>query len=111
MALSVYAHELPIGCTQDCTQDTEHIGASSVFVLSEGVFMSGILVKSNAAHQERRLLRLRSVLEMTGLGRSSLYKMVKEQKFPRPVQIGKRTVAWDSTAVAIWIQERINGKL
>lgn len=73
--------------------------------------MSGILVRSNAAHQERRLLRLRSVLEITGLGRSSLYKMVKEQKFPRPVQIGKRTVAWDSTAVAIWIQDRINGKL
>ncbi|UHJ66603.1 AlpA family phage regulatory protein [Melaminivora jejuensis] len=48
---------------------------------------------------------------MTGLGRSSLYKMIKEQKFPRPVQIGARSVAWDSTAVATWMQERISGKL
>lgn len=73
--------------------------------------MSGMLGMSNTMYQERRLLRLRSVLEMTGLGRSSLYKMIKEQKFPRPVQIGARSVAWDSTAVATWMQERISGKL
>lgn len=43
---------------------------------------------------EERFLRLREVLDMTGLSRSSLYAMVSEGKFPEPVAISGRSKAW-----------------
>jgi len=43
------------------------------------------------------LLR-RSVVEIiTGLSRSSIYAQMAEKTFPRPVQIGTRSVAWRSS--------------
>lgn len=41
-----------------------------------------------------RLLRLPAVLEATGLGRSTVYRMVAEQTFPAPVRLAKRAVGW-----------------
>jgi prophage regulatory protein len=40
----------------------------------------------------RRILRLPGVMEKTGLGRSSIYRMVKDGEFPKPVKLGPRLV-------------------
>ncbi len=40
------------------------------------------------------LLRLRHVLAVTGLPRSTLYSYIAENNFPKPVQLGPRAVAW-----------------
>ena len=53
-----------------------------------------------------KLLRLSAVKDFTGLSRSGLYVMVKEGTFPRPVKIGLRAVAWRSSDVSKWIDER-----
>lgn len=55
----------------------------------------------------RKLLRVRDVLECTGLGRSTMYTLIKEGKFPPPTKLSARCVAWDSTAVNQWIEERL----
>ncbi len=41
-----------------------------------------------------RLVRLPMVMRMTGLGRSTIYRMVAARNFPSPVRLGARAVAW-----------------
>jgi prophage regulatory protein len=53
------------------------------------------------------LLRRPDVQQRTGLSRSSLYNLIKEGRFPRPVQISDRSVAWISDDIDRWINTRI----
>ena len=39
-------------------------------------------------------LRMSSVMQMTGLGRSTIYRLMAQQQFPCPVRLGVRAVAW-----------------
>lgn len=52
------------------------------------------------------LLRLRAVMHMTGLSRSSLYRLIADGQFPRPVRLGPRTVAWRRVDVDAWSEAR-----
>lgn len=54
-----------------------------------------------------RLLRLPEVTRIVGLQRSAIYQRIARKEFPEPVDLGPRTVAWPSTAIAAWVQERI----
>lgn len=54
----------------------------------------------------RKLLRVREVLDRTGLRRSTLYRLMAEGKFPRPRQLGMRAVAWVESEVEEWIGAR-----
>jgi prophage regulatory protein len=38
-------------------------------------------------------LRLPAVIKLTGLGRSTIYRMVADKSFPGPVRIASRAVA------------------
>ena len=60
----------------------------------------------SAPGQIAPLLRLRKVLELTGLGRSTVYRMMAEGTFPLPVRIGRRAVAWHSPPVEEWTLSR-----
>jgi prophage regulatory protein len=55
----------------------------------------------------RRFLRLRSVLERTGLTRSTAYQLIKANDFPTPVNIGPRAVGWVEDEIDDWIDHRI----
>jgi prophage regulatory protein len=55
----------------------------------------------------RRLLRLFEVMTMTGLSRSTIYKMVAEQRFPDRVQVGVRAVRWRAADIIAWENERV----
>ncbi|NLZ17122.1 MAG: AlpA family transcriptional regulator [Desulfobulbaceae bacterium] len=57
--------------------------------------------------QKKTLLRRPEVERRTGLSRSSVYALAKEGKFPSPVSLGPRTVAWVAEEVDAWIEERI----
>lgn len=56
----------------------------------------------------RRFLRLPSVLERTGLTRSTTYQMIKANDFPSPVNIGPRAVGWVEDEIDAWIGDRIS---
>jgi prophage regulatory protein len=45
------------------------------------------------------LLRKPDVLKRTGISRSSWDRGVRQGRFPKPVQIGKRSVAWTSSSI------------
>ena len=53
------------------------------------------------------LYRCKSVLEKTGLKRSSLYKLIHLGTFPKPIKITAKAVAWPSNEVEDWIKNRI----
>jgi prophage regulatory protein len=49
------------------------------------------------------LLRKPAVLERTGMTNSTLYYFINEGSFPKPVKLGKRTVAWKKSEIDEWI--------
>jgi prophage regulatory protein len=53
-----------------------------------------------------RLLRLREVIRLTGLSRSSIYRLESQGRFPSRVRLGDRATAWRSEAVDEWIADR-----
>lgn len=50
-----------------------------------------------------RMLRLHQVSEIVSLSRASIYRLIAEGRFPPPVRIGLRAVAWDSAVISAWI--------
>lgn len=54
-----------------------------------------------------RIMRLKEVMDATGLGRSYIYKLIADGVFPKPVPLGARATGWVSDEVEFWILERI----
>lgn len=54
-----------------------------------------------------QIWRLKKVMEMTGLGRSSIYQFIADGHFPKPVPLGGRAVGWVASEVGEWIAARI----
>ena len=52
-----------------------------------------------------RIIRLGTVLDRTGLSRSTLYRKVAEGTFPRQVSISVNGVGWYESAVNRWIAD------
>lgn len=53
-----------------------------------------------------RILRRPEVQSRTGLSRSTIYAMIAEGSFPRPVRLGKRAVGWSDAAISEWLHSR-----
>jgi prophage regulatory protein len=51
-------------------------------------------------------LRLPSVVRRTGLGRSTIYKLIAEHKFPSPVRLSGRAVGWRCSDLDRWSEAR-----
>ncbi len=61
----------------------------------------------NQSPQIDRLIRLRPELENTvGLKRARIYELMRDGRFPLPVRIGDRAIAWKESAIAAWIESR-----
>ena len=54
--------------------------------------------------EERRIIRIDEVSQLTGLARSTIYKKVSEGSFPPPVRLGTRSVGWRLTDIDLWLQ-------
>lgn len=49
-----------------------------------------------------RFLRVRVVLERTGLSKTTLYRKVRAGTFPRQVQLSERCTGWRESAIREW---------
>jgi prophage regulatory protein len=49
-----------------------------------------------------RILRLKTVLDRTGLSRSTLYRKMQNGTFPKNVQISERCAGWRESAINAW---------
>jgi prophage regulatory protein len=50
------------------------------------------------------ILRIKTVLEHTGLGRSPLYRKMHNGTFPKNVQISTRCAGWRESVIAEWLK-------
>lgn len=53
------------------------------------------------------ILRLPSVIDRTGLSRSTLYQRISSGTFPKQVSLGRHAVGWIETEVDLWIADRV----
>jgi prophage regulatory protein len=54
-----------------------------------------------------RILRLKEVCKMVGLGRSFVYRLQTENRFPHSIKIGVRAVGWLEDEVRTWLADKI----
>ncbi|MFM1641210.1 MULTISPECIES: helix-turn-helix transcriptional regulator [Aeromonas] len=57
-----------------------------------------------------RLIRMKEVIQKTGLSKSSIYDLIARDQLPRPVRlspVGGRSVAFVESEIDSWIAERI----
>jgi prophage regulatory protein len=80
---------------------------SREIVESKQVLFQGDKEASSTA-DEVIFLRLPKVKALTGLSKSSLYELIRDNNFPAPIHLGPRTVAWVSSEVRQWAAERIS---
>ena len=55
-----------------------------------------------------RILRLGSVLERTGLSRSTLYRKIEQGSFPKQVRISERCIGWRESDIERWLRNPIH---
>ena len=56
--------------------------------------------------RDRLFARMSTVVRLTGLGRSTIYRLIAEEKFPSQVRIGARAVGWRWTDLEQWSAAR-----
>ena len=64
------------------------------------------LVRSPALRRPReRIIRVREVLHRVGVHRGTVYKWIKEGRFPRQVQLGANSAGWYESEIDAWIAD------
>jgi len=53
-----------------------------------------------------KFLRIRQVMQLTGLSRMTIYRLELAGEFPKRRQLSKNSVAWLDTDIAQWAESR-----
>lgn len=54
------------------------------------------------------ILRLPEVKKRTGLARSTIYLRLTQGIFPKPINLGPRSVGWVEQDIENWLTQKIN---
>ena len=54
----------------------------------------------------RKALRIKSVIERTGVSKTHLYRLINANKFPRPVKVSEGVSVWDSELIDQWLSSK-----
>lgn len=65
-----------------------------------------VTIRNDRDDSSSLLLRLPAVMTLTGLGRSTIYRLVAEKRFPCPVRIASRAIAWRRSDLNVWTESR-----
>lgn len=57
-----------------------------------------------------RFIKLKEVMNCTGLGRSTIYKYMANNQFPKTVSLGGRAVAWVESEVHDWMLKKLEAR-
>jgi len=61
---------------------------------------------STAENRQVAILRMPMVRKRTGLGRSTIYRLMGMRLFPLAIQLGPRAVGWRDTDIDQWLEHR-----
>ena len=53
-----------------------------------------------------RIIRAKEVVEMTGLSRTTIWRMERYKSFPARVSLGKNSVGWKMSDIQNWVKTR-----
>jgi prophage regulatory protein len=56
------------------------------------------------------IMRRPDVEKRVRLSRSTIYSMMAEGAFPKPIQLGKRAVGWPESEIVAWLDSRKAGR-
>ena len=68
---------------------------------------------SNTAYQEEMIMTVDFVLrrpkveKQTGLSRSTIYSLMQQGLFPKPISLGPRSKGWLQAEITTWLAERV----
>lgn len=64
------------------------------------------------SQQTQKLIRVKAVINLTGLSKSYIYQLCNKRLFPKSVQLvaGGSSVAWVEQEVLDWIESRIQAR-
>jgi prophage regulatory protein len=51
-----------------------------------------------------RILRIGTVLQLTGLSRSTIYRKVQRGEFPKQIKLSERCAGWRQSSVNAWMR-------
>jgi prophage regulatory protein len=66
----------------------------------------GALLDEDMQMKTCRLLRLPEVIEITGLGRDTIYRYIRGGRFPRQRRISERASGWREDEIRAWVDSR-----
>ena len=61
------------------------------------------------AAQPERLLRLAEIRHRAGLGKTMIYAMIGDGRFPKPYKITATAARWSEREVEAWIERVVRG--
>jgi len=64
-------------------------------------------MSSKIQNTEHQIIKLPSVISMTGISRTSIYNRIEEGAFPKQINLGERSVGWVKSEILEWIDARI----
>ena len=53
-----------------------------------------------------QIYRIKTVCDITGLPKSTVYATMLSGEFPRPIKLGRRAVGWKSEELQSWIAKQ-----
>ncbi|MBK67887.1 MAG: AlpA family transcriptional regulator [Rickettsiales bacterium] len=56
---------------------------------------------------KNRILRLKEVMDLVGLSRSTIYLKMKLGEFPKSIEISQRCIGWTQSSIEEWIEDKI----
>ncbi len=68
------------------------------------------MMASEQQAKPMRLMSLKEVTARTTLSKSSVYELMKEDRFPKQVRLGNRSVAWVESEVDAFIESAISNR-
>lgn len=57
---------------------------------------------------EDRFIRMNELAPMLGLAQSTIYRLIKENKFPKQIKLTERTVVWRLSVINKWVEDKEN---
>lgn len=51
---------------------------------------------------------MNEVLKRTGFCRAWIYRLIKQKRFPEPIKVGERAIAFIESEIDIWIDNLVN---
>ena len=64
---------------------------------------------TDPSERPERLMKLDEVCRRVGLGKTMIYAMIKEGRFPRPYKISPFASRWSEQEVVAWIDDVKDG--